>query len=110
MLPSKQRLSRIDFTSLLSSKDLKVVFNNIGTLKYQEGPYLKVSVVISSKIEKRAVYRNKLRRRLYTLFGDYFKDVPGGGGYILYVSKNSPNMTMLELRSLIYELLEKATK
>lgn len=110
MLPSTQRLSRTDFTHLVGSKELRSLFNALGTLKYQKSPTIQASIVISSKIEKRAVYRNKLRRRLYSAFGAYSKECSIGGQYILYVSKKAPTMSLLELKTLLYELLQKTTK
>jgi ribonuclease P protein component len=110
MLPSHKRLSRTDFTHFLESKNVKSVFNALGTLKYQKSLNLQASIVVSSKTEKRAVYRNKLRRRLYSAFGAYFKDFSVGGQYILYISKKTPSMTLLELKTLLYDLLQKTTK
>jgi ribonuclease P protein component len=110
MLPSTQRLSRTDFTHFLGSKDVKSVFNALGTLKYQKSLNLQASIVISSKIEKRAVYRNKLRRRLYSAFSAYSKEFSTGGKYILYISKKAPTMGLPELKTLFYELLQKAAK
>ena len=110
MLPSHKRLSRTDFTHFLESKDIKSVFNTLGTLKYQKSLNLQVSIVISSKIESRAVYRNKLRRRLYGAFGAYSKDLSTSGVYVLYVSKKAPTMSLTELKTLLYELLQKTTK
>jgi len=110
MLPSTQRLSRTQFTNLLESKDLKSVFNTLGTLKYQKSLTLQASIVISSKIERRAVYRNKLRRRLYSAFKTYSKEFSNGGRYILYISKKAPSMGAVELKNLLYELIQKTTK
>jgi ribonuclease P protein component len=110
MLPSKKRLSRSSFTLFLASKDLKTVFNNLGTLKYKKSLINKASVVISSKHEKRAVYRNKLRRRLYVLFSDYFKGASDQNQYILYVSKQAPILSFQDIKTLFYELLKKTTK
>lgn len=110
MLPSSQRLSRTEFTTLLGSKDLKSVFNALGTLKYKKSLILQASIVISSKIEKRAVYRNKLCRRLYSAFGSHYRASSIGGQYILYVSKKAPTMSPVELQTLLHELLQKTTK
>lgn len=110
MLPSKKRLSRDLFTLFLSSKDIKTIFNNLGTLKYKKSNENRASIIISSKNEKRAVYRNKLRRRLYSLFADYFKKSDHSNHYILYTSKQSINMSLEEIKNLFNELLKKITK
>ena len=110
MLPSKKRLSRSLFTTFLTSSGVKTVFNTLGTLKYRESSSPKVSVVISSKHEKRAVFRNKLRRHLYTLFR---QDTGGFGGtreYILYTAKQAPKLEYDQIKVLFNELLKKTTK
>ncbi len=117
MLPSQKRLSRNDFNLFLASKEIKTVFNQLGTLKYKKSPKNKThavsgqaSIVISSKHEKRAVYRNKLKRRLYSLLNTYFKAVSDQNEYILYVSKQAPTLDYQELKTLFHELLKKTTK
>ncbi len=110
MLPSQKRLSRSEFTQFLASKDIKTVFNHLGTLKYQKSLISQASIVISSKHEKRAVYRNKLRRRLYSVFDAYFKDNVDQNQYILYISKQAPTFEYSQLKTLLYELLKKAAK
>ena len=110
MLPSQKRLSRSNFTKLLAFGDSKTTFNNLGTLKYREASNPRVAVVISSKIEKRAVYRNKLRRRIYSIFLNYFQDHPKCGWYILHVSKKAVSLEYKEMKALLYDLLKKTTK
>ena len=110
MLPSQKRLSRSDFNSLSSGFGVKTVFNQLGTLKYKESISSRVAIVISSKIEKRAVFRNKLRRRLYTEFRSYFNNCLDNNEYILYVSKQSPTFDYQKLKILLNELLKKTTK
>ena len=110
MLPSQKRLSRSHFTEFLASKEIKTVFNALGTLKYRKSLINKTSIVISSKHEKRAVYRNKVRRRLYSLFSAHFKANNDQNQYILYVSKQAPSFGHLETKTLFYELIKKTTK
>ena len=110
MLPSSSRLSRSLFITVSGSKELQTVFNRLGTLKYTKSPENKAAIVISSKTEKRAVYRNKLRRRLYSAFGSYFKASTTSLYGILYVSKQSPTFSIDELKNLLHELLQKASK
>jgi ribonuclease P protein component len=110
MLPSTKRLSRDSFNLLVSSKDTKVVFNNLGTLKYKKAPNNKASVVISSKHEKLAVVRNKTKRYIYSLFSEVFKNLPEGNEYILYTTKNISKLEKEEIKGLFYELIKKTTK
>jgi ribonuclease P protein component len=114
MLPSKQRLSRQQATDLLKDPELKVVFNRLGTLKYHfdtsayQDQFNSVrpalTVVTSSKNQKRAVLRNKLRRQIYSLALQY-KDFSFIG--MFYVSKNSYDMSYSDIKRYFYELLQK---
>ncbi len=105
MLPSSQRLSRRQFEEFLKNKGLFVIYNRLGTLKYVHGnPQL--AVVTSSKAEKKATVRNKLRRRIYTAFGLTQPSIQG----VLYVSKQSYTMTHSDVHTLLHELIGKAIR
>ena len=82
-----------------------VVYNRLGTLKYIPGTS-QLTVVTSSKAEKKAVVRNKLRRRIYTAFGLARPSIQG----VLYVSKQSYTMTHNDVYTLLHELISKATR
>jgi ribonuclease P protein component len=116
MLPSKQRLTRQQFTNLLKNPGIKVVFNQLGTLKYIESdkelglPFLKpssLSVVTGSKQQKKAVLRNKIRRQIYTLFSKNPYKISISG--ILYVSKQSYDMPYEQIKDRFYALLSKTS-
>ncbi len=108
MLPSSQRLSRKQINDFLKNKDIKVVFNKIGTFKYYGTPTSALTVITGSKQQKKAVLRNKLRRQLYTLFGKQTLKVPISA--MLYVSKQAYDMSYADLKQYLYELLQKITK
>jgi ribonuclease P protein component len=107
MLPSSQRLSRKQVTEFLVNKDIKVVFNTIGTFKYllKKGGF---TVVTGSKQQKKAVLRNKIRRQIYVLFEKYEHNQPVSA--ILYVSKQAYTMSYNDLKQYLYELLQKIAK
>jgi ribonuclease P protein component len=107
MLPSKQRLSRTDFTAFVAQKDVRSVYNQLGTLKYRKNPVYQVSIVISSKHEKRAIYRNTLKRRLYSLFRLHTKNSLTNGQYVLYCSKQASKLPYSDVKALFDELLKK---
>lgn len=104
MLPSNERLSRQKFQEILENKGLIIVFNKLGTLKYIPSELTRLSVVTSSKHEKRAVLRNKLRRRIYGLF----KKTPIQG--VFYVSKGSYVFPYNEIKHLVNDIRTKSTK
>jgi ribonuclease P protein component len=104
MLPSNRRLSRQQFTDFLETKPLQV-YNRLGTFKYLSVGN-KLSIVTSSKHEKKAVSRNKLRRRIYTIFSTTNPPLSG----ILYVSKQSYAFPYDETKNLFLDLLARAQK
>ena len=118
MLPSSQRLSRQQVTALLSNPDIQVVFNRTGTLKYciapkqSEGGLTQITIVTGSKQQKKAVLRNKARRRLYSIFDLYQKEYPTASPIsgIVYISKHVYDMSYQEIKDTFYALLSKIKK
>lgn len=112
MLPSSERLTRAQCSLLLIDPQIRVVFNRIGTLKYRYNTTNKgLSVVTGSKQQKSAVRRNTIRRQLYAIFTEYYKNtarVPVTG--MLYVSKQVYDLSFEELRSLFNDLMAKTQK
>lgn len=107
MLPKTERLSRAQFSEILENKGFLTIYNRLGTLKYiPSGTKQALSVVTSSKYEKKAVIRNKLRRRLYSLFGKEKSEIMG----IFYTAKGSYTLSYLEIQTLFNELLKKTAK
>ncbi len=108
MLPSNKRLDRNLFRSLSESRILSTTFNRIGTLKYLKTlDNYRFSVVVSSKKEKSAVKRNKIKRRIYSLVRDYYKNNQNFVHAILFLSKDAYSMDFIDLNKHIYELLDK---
>ncbi len=106
MLSQKERFSRSQFSNILKNKDILVIYNQLGTLKYVKSGEKALSVVTSSKHQKKAVIRNKLRRRVYALFGDANPQIKG----ILYTSKSIYSLEYIEIQRLFNELLKKTQK
>lgn len=85
MLPKKERLSRVEFNQFFSvgkrhhSPSLQIIF----------APHtsLHVSVVVSKKIAKRAVVRNKIRRRIYDIVRNYRSKEAIRGVFIFMVKQ-----------------------
>lgn len=74
MLPSKNRISRKNFPSH-KMKGFRVFSPFFTVVFYKknitEAKNYNISVVVSKKIDKSAVERNRLRRRFYDLFGQF---------------------------------------
>lgn len=103
MLSSKERISTPLFKEISGNKGAVSVYNNLGTLKYVNGDTKKLSVVVGAKTEKRAVYRNKIKRRVYSIFSKIDIKIHG----ILYVSKKSATASFSEIKSWTNDLVEK---
>ncbi len=74
MLPKKNRIPRKDFPSSSQRKA-----NRFSSLLFSGNIYphqgdTRVSVVVSKKIAKTAVTRNKIRRRFYSAVSPFIKD------------------------------------
>ena len=67
MLPKKKRLTKSDFTNLKPKVIFRGVYVDIATAPGKE---IKFSCVVSKKRIKKAVLRNKARRRVYSVLGD----------------------------------------
>lgn len=107
MMPKKNRLLRENFenimkkggfknSSLFSSRILKNVEN-----KGDFEP--KVSVVVSKKVAKTAVLRNKIRRRAYEVVAKLPKKPYS---IILFAKKGAEKATFKELEAQISEILK----
>jgi ribonuclease P protein component len=108
MLARAQKLDRAQFTALKDNKEIRTVYNTLGTLYYKENPqYTGFSVVISGKSVKLAVQRNKIRRRIYTMVRSQ-KDLQILG--ILYTSKNIGALSYEETTTHFQNLVAKMQK
>jgi ribonuclease P protein component len=69
MLPKKNRLTRAQFDHYF--KNGRRHHSEICTLIFHASPHFHTSVVVGKKVYKKAVDRNKLRRRVYALVRTY---------------------------------------
>jgi ribonuclease P protein component len=71
--------------------------------------YTRVAVVVSKKVEKTAVKRNRIRRRVYEALRVNFDMVPKKHDYVFVVySKDIGKMEFGELEELLGELVVEA--
>ena len=69
--------------------------------------FTRVAVVVSKKVEKSAVKRNRIRRRVYEAIRKNFEYLPKKMDYIFVVySNNVLNMDFKELEQILGELVE----
>lgn len=94
-------LNRYLFDTLLKGH-FKTVYNRCGTIKYIPGTG-KTAIVISSKQEKRAVYRNRIKRWVRNIFSQNRKDVD----FIFYPSKAVYSLEYIDFKVLFDDILKK---
>ena len=71
--------------------------------------FTRVAVVVSKKVDKSAVGRNRIRRRVYEVIRLNFDDVPKKRDYIFVVySKSVARMPLGELKKVLMELVSEA--
>ena len=71
--------------------------------------FTRIAVVVSKKVEKSAVGRNRIRRRIYEALRVNFEDIPKKQDYIFVVySKELLKMPFGEIEKLLGELVAEA--
>lgn len=81
------------------------------SLVYNENSrgFQRFAVVVSKKIEKSAVGRNRIRRRVYEAIRTEFENAPRKHDYIFVVySKDVATMDFMELRTLVNSLFSQS--
>lgn len=106
MLPKKNKLDRVQFAKFVGLNPLSV-FNRGGTLKYLPQGDL-FSVVVSSKHCRRAVARNRAKRRAYSVFQALKKEYIAPLSGILYLSKHAYLLPFSEFETLLKDLFRRA--
>lgn len=92
----------------------ETVRGRIVTVKYSSNPrraHTRVSVVVSKKVLKSAVGRNRIRRRVYEIMRDYLPVIEQCGVYdivLLIFSAEALTMPHDELREIVRQQLSAA--
>ena len=107
MLPRRNRLSRREFTRVAQSR--MVVGGELGSLRaalFPDPP--RFSVVISKKVAKSAVARNRLRRRIYAILHKSAAASSRPVAGIWYLSKGAETLSAGALEEAVSDMLEAA--
>ena len=110
MLPKKQKLTKLDFS--LFKKRGKILHSHHLTLTVYEAAQTKnnkFSFVVSKKVSKKSVVRNKLKRTGYDTIRSLMVHIKEKGVSCVFFLKNgAENLTKKQLSNEISELLGKA--
>ena len=111
MLASKYRFHRRNQVNRVY-KQGKSVRGGAIALKYrlvQDSGDIRVAVVVSKKVHKSAVKRNRIRRRVFEVIRTNFDELkPGFEGVFTVFDETAATMKHKELKKLILSLLSKA--
>ena len=101
MFKKKERLKRVEFSRFFS---LGTKYHSpIATLVYTKNEIFHAAVVVSKKVSKSAVKRNKIRRRVYNVIRNTNKT----GVFIFILKPKSIELSFEELKKSIVELINK---
>lgn len=72
-------------------------------------PTSRFAFVVSTKIDKRATARNRMKRLLREAISHRLNEIPGGWDAVFFVRKNISALTQLEAEASVVSLLKTAT-
>src|SRR3989344_5669108 len=98
MLSREHRLSRLDFTAL---KRGKRATTEHFSCSFRRGAPLRVGIVISKKVAKKATDRHLLKRRMSAIIE---KERLQNGHYAFYARKDSPTLSFPHIKEEITTL------
>lgn len=99
MLSKKKRLKRSEFNRFFSIGKKKQTPEFL--IIHSPHPTFHASVVVSKKVERTAVKRNKLRRRIYDILRRTQQKTEMSGVYIFITKPGVKNLTYEELKKII---------
>lgn len=108
MVATQNRISRAHFPTYFASG--KRFHSEHFTVVYTKATDFRVSVVVSKKVAKNAVDRNRLRRRAYGVVERFGKDHTIGGVYIILYKPGALKATRVALQSQLEALLAQIEK
>lgn len=119
MISKQNRINRTDFetimkkggltnSGLFSLRFLKNLPASDGLSPAGVEKYSQFAVVVSKKVAKTAVLRNKIRRRCYSILRKVSKSLNNSYYVILFAKKGAEKATFAETEAQILEILKKA--
>lgn len=108
MLPQKERLNRNDFNRFFAAG--RKYHSPTLTLVYGESTNFQASAVVSKKVAKTAVERNKLRRQIYAILRDRHKEKSLAGVYIVIVKPPAQKLSFTDLRMELLTFIDRINK
>ena len=108
MLPKSRKLKGRDVFFLIYRTGQRIFTDYLTAFLKTSRNHGKFACVISKKVSKKAVARNKLRRRSYSIIRHYLSRLKEGCAVILVFKKGAAELSYAELEKNILEIFEKA--
>lgn len=105
MLKKKERLTKKEFDRFFASGARK--HGDLFTLIYKTDPGFHGAVVVGKKVYKRAVDRNQLRRRVYSILYRLSRDQGLKGVYIILTKPAAAKAGFTDLKSALEKFILK---
>ncbi len=105
MLKKKERLTKKEFDRFFSmgkkfhTPTLQMIYTPHSTLH--------VAVVVSKKVYKTAVKRNKLRRQIYDMVRRHYRNHPTTGVFIIITKPKISELPREEIQEELLQMIEK---
>jgi len=110
MLSSKHRLPGNSFPALLKSKiNYQHVFFNIKLKKrLSPKPVFRAAIVVSTKISKQAVVRNRIKRLLRQALNFYLPSLQSNHDFLLFAKPAIRNKSLTQIKSALQSVFIRA--
>lgn len=102
-----RRFTRTELSQFLTKTQKKAIVNSLGTLKYRrtnKKPFF--GVITSSAHQKKAVLRNRLKRRIRSIFSKKERTIDA----VVYVAKKAYSFSYEEIQNFLEELIALTAK
>lgn len=112
MFKKVNKLSSLEIKNFFLNKETSFDFNikrstlfDIKVLSGKGVESLKVGVVVSSKITKSAIRRNKIKRQIYSVLSSFIKEKKIKAMILIFPKREVLNIKFLDLKKELYNVL-----
>ncbi|PIS13411.1 MAG: ribonuclease P protein component [Candidatus Tagabacteria bacterium CG09_land_8_20_14_0_10_41_14] len=108
MLPSQNRFRKTEFDSFKKSR--KRTFSSANFNLSLAGSFnsIRFAIVVSSSVAKKAVERNKLKRRIRSVVSDNIEKIKNGFVVVIYAKEGAGDLTFQDIKKQINSLFKKS--